>query len=444
MSKENYRILIVDDEKSVLLLLRRIIEDEGYTVKSALNGKEALSVAGKLRPHMIITDLKMPVMDGMELIGKYREIDSDADFIVLTAYGTVDTAIKSMKMGALDYILKPLKEPDELRHAIEKAYERRILMDENLALKTELDKGMPPMDIIFAGMEGLLDDIEAVAQTSSTVLLLGETGTGKNVVAKVIHRLSSREGPFVEINCASIPENLLESEFFGHEKGAFTGAVSSKKGKFELASNGTILLDEISEMDSKLQAKLLRVLQDGTFERVGSNVEQKTYARIICATNRDLQNEVSGGRFREDLFFRLNVFPVILKPLRERKSKIPLITEYLVRTISSRIGKKISTITDNSMNRIADYHWPGNIRELQNVLERSVILSKGEELDMTRAHLDDPHKSEIIKGTLTEMETRAIEDALTETEGNRRRAAEILGISLRALQYKIKEYGIKK
>jgi DNA-binding NtrC family response regulator len=441
MSKENYRILIVDDEKSVLLLLRRIIEDEGYSVKSASDGKEALSAAAKYKPHMIITDLKMPVMDGMELVQKYGAIDSETDFIVLTAFGTIDTAIKSMKMGVLEYILKPLKEPDELRHAIEKAYERRRLLDENLALKTELDKNMPPVEVIFAGMEGLLDEIKAVASADSTVLLLGETGTGKNLVAKVIHKLSGKKGPFVETNCAAVPENLLESEFFGHEKGAFTGAVASKKGKFELAAEGTILLDEISEMDSRLQAKLLQVLQDGTFERVGSNVQQKTGARVLCATNRNLQEEVSEGRFREDLFFRLNVFPVQLKPLRERKPHLPLITEYLVRTISLKIGKKISSIADSSMKKIIDYKWPGNIRELQNVLERAVILSKGVELDITNVLPDDSSKS---KGTLTEMEAGAIEKALTETEGNRRKAAEMLGISLRSLQYKIKEYGIKK
>jgi DNA-binding NtrC family response regulator len=441
MSKENYRILIVDDEKSVLLLLRRIIEDEGYTVKSASDGKAALTAAAKYKPHMIITDLKMPVMDGMELVKTYRDIDSETDFIVLTAFGTIDTAIKSMKMGVLEYILKPLKDPDELRYAIEKAYERRRLLDENLALKTELDKGMPPMEVIFAGMEGLLDEIKAVASTDSTVLLLGETGTGKNLVAKVIHKLSGKKGPFVEINCAAVPENLLESEFFGHEKGAFTGAVASKKGKFELAAEGTILLDEISEMDGRLQAKLLQVLQDGTFERVGSNVQQKTGARVICATNRDLQEEVSEGRFREDLFFRLNVFPVKLKTLRERKPHLPLITEYLVRTISLKIGKKISSIAESSMKKVIDYKWPGNIRELQNILERAVILSKGEELDMAQVLLADGHKS---KGTLTEMKAKAIEDALSSTEGNRRKAAEMLGISLRSLQYKIKEYGIKK
>jgi DNA-binding NtrC family response regulator len=443
MSRESYRILIVDDERSILLLLKRILDEEGYTVKTASNGDEALRVSRNFKPHLIITDLKMPVMDGMTLIERFKAFDTETDFIVLTAYGTIDTAIKSMKMGASDYILKPLKEPDELRHAIRKAYERRRLMDENLALKTELGKGMPPLDIIFAGMEDSLNDIKAVATTNATVLLSGETGTGKSLIAKVIHNLSGKRGPFVEINCPSVPENLLESEFFGHEKGAFTGAISSKKGKFELAMGGTIFLDEISELHHKLQAKLLKVLQDGTFERVGSNITQKTDARIICATNRDLYKEVSEGRFRNDLFFRLNVFPIEIKPLRERKAHLPLITEFLVRTISSRIGKKINRIPEKAMEKIISYNWPGNIRELQNVLERTVILSKGEELDMTKVLLDESPQNVMFHGTLKDLEKRAIEDALKQAGGNRKKTAQILGISLRSLQYKIKEYRLR-
>ncbi len=443
MSMENYRILIVDDEKSLLLLIRRIIEDEGYAVKTAYNGKEALKAAEIFKPHLIITDLKMPVMGGMALIETYKKVDSEADFIVLTAYGTIDTAIKSMKMGVLDYILKPLKEPDELRYAVRKAYERRRLIDENLVLRAELDKDMPPLEILFAGMEDRLEEIEAVAPTDATVLILGETGTGKSLIARVIHKLSSRKGPFVEINCASVPENLLESEFFGHEKGSFTGAVSSKKGKFELAAVGTIFLDEISEMHQAMQAKLLRILQDGTFERLGSNVTLKTNARVICATNKDLQKEVSHGKFREDLFFRLNVFPLKIKPLRERKPHLPVIKEYLVKTISSRIGKRITSIPEQAIKRILSYNWPGNIRELQNVLERAIILSRGEELDMKKVLLNEQiYPDNLFRGTLKDMERRAIEDALKQTNGNRKMTAEILGISLRALQYKIKEYGI--
>jgi DNA-binding NtrC family response regulator len=444
MSTANYRILVVDDEKSVLLLLKRIIEEEGYSVKSAGEGEEALRVSEKFRPHLIITDLKMPVMDGMTLMETYKQTNNDTDFIVMTAYGTIDTAIKSMKMGALEYILKPLKDPEELRHAIRKAYERRRLIIENMALKSELLKGVPPLEILFAGMEEVLEEISAVAATDTTVLLTGETGTGKSLIAQVIHKLSNKSGPFVEINCASVPDNLLESEFFGHEKGAFTSAVSSRKGKFELAANGSIFLDEISEMDSKLQAKLLRVLESGSFERVGSNVTQKSDARVICATNKNLQDEVSQGTFREDLFFRLNVFPLLLKPLRERQKYLPAITEYLVSIISARIGKRMSRIPDRSMGKILSNPWPGNVRELKNVLERAVILSKGEGLDMTKVLVSDRPQKERFSGKLVDMEKKAIEGALEQTEGNRKHAAEVLGISLRSLQYKIKEYGIKR
>jgi DNA-binding NtrC family response regulator len=386
----------------------------------------------------------MPVMDGMALMEKYKQTDNDTDFIIMTAYGTIDTAIKSMKMGALEYILKPLKEPEEIRHAIRKAYERRRLILENMALKSELLKGLPPLEILFAGMEEVLDEIKAVAAADAIVLLTGETGTGKSLIAQVIHKMSNRGGPFVDVNCASVPDNLLESEFFGHEKGAFTGALSSRKGKFELAAHGSIFLDEISEMDSKLQAKLLRVLESGSFERVGSNVTQKSDSRVICATNRNLRDEVSQGTFREDLFFRLNVFPLKLKPLRERQKYLPAITEYLVSMISVRTGKKISRISERDMGQILSNPWPGNIRELKNVLERAVILSKGEELDMTKVLVADGPQKERFSGKLVDVEKRAIEDALDQTGGNRKQAADVLGISLRTLQYKIKEYAVNK
>jgi DNA-binding NtrC family response regulator len=442
MSKANYRILIVDDEKSILLLLKRILEEEGYSVKSASDGKDALGVAGKFKPHLIITDIKMPVLDGMALMEAYKKTDKDTDFIIMTAFGTVDTAISAMKMGALDYILKPLKEPEELRYVIRKAYERRRLITENIALKSELLKGVPPLEILFAGMEELLDETRAVADADTTILLTGETGTGKSLIAQVIHKMSKRSGPFVEVNCASVPDNLLESEFFGHERGAFTGAISSRKGKFELATSGTIFLDEIAEMDIKLQAKLLRVLESGSFERIGSNVTQKADARVLCATNKNLQQEVTEGRFREDLFFRLNVFPLKMKPLRERKKYVPAITEYLVGIISSRIGRKIMRITDKNMEKILSNPWPGNIRELKNVLERAIILTKGEELDISKVLISERPQKERFSGKLVDMEKRAIEDALEQVDGNRKQAADLLGISLRALQYKIKEYGI--
>jgi DNA-binding NtrC family response regulator len=443
MSKKNYRILVVDDEASILLLLRRIIEDEGYSVATASSGPEAMRVAGNFKPQLILTDLKMPGMDGISFMKKYKEGEGDADFIVLTAFGTIETAIQSMKMGALDYILKPLKEPDELRLAIRKVADRRRLMDENSALKAGLNRDMPPLEVIFVGMEELLDDIRAVAPAHSTVLLLGETGSGKSLIARVIHKLSGTEGPFVEVNCASVPENLLESEFFGHEKGAFTGAISSKKGKFELAMEGILFLDEISEMNQHMQAKLLRVLHDGSFERLGATSTLTTDARIICATNRDLKREVAEGRFREDLFFRLNVFPIRIKPLRERKSHIPLVAEFLMKSISRRVGKNVGKISDADRGKIMSYSWPGNIRELQNVLERAIILSKSDSIELSGVLLDQEKAINEQNETLRDIEKKAICETLERMEGNRRRTAEILGISLRALQYKIKEYGLK-
>ncbi len=446
MSRENYRILIVDDDESSRILFCYIIKKDKYTVKTASTGIEALQIAGKFKPHLILTDLKMPGMDGMSLINECKQLNSDTHFIVVTAYGNVDTAIKSMKMGVLEYILKPIRESDEFRHVINMAYERRTLMDENFALRNELDKDVPPFEIIFGSMEEIADKIRAVAPTNSIIRLSGETGTGKGLISKVIHQISGRKGPFVEINCASVPETLLESEFFGHEKGSFTGATSSKKGKFELATDGTIFLDEISEMDYAMQAKLLRVLQGRTFEKLGSNLTQITNARIICATNKDLHKAISEGKFREDLFFRLNVFPLELKPLRERKPHIPVLTRYLINTISARIGKKVNCLPDNldkDIKVLLAYNWPGNIRELQNVLERAIILSQNNELSLTEILSGETlSQKKIYSGTLRDIEKTAIEDTLARIGGNRKQAAEALGISQRALQYKIKEYGL--
>jgi transcriptional regulator with PAS, ATPase and Fis domain len=300
------------------------------------------------------------------------------------------------------------------------------------------------MDIVFAGIEDILKDIRDVAPTDATIILYGETGTGKSLIAKIIHYMSGRTGPFVDINCAAIPENLLESELFGYEKGAFTGALSQKKGRFELAGDGTIFLDEVSEMSPALQAKFLKVLQDRTFERLGSLNTIKTNARVVAATNRDLKALVEEKKFREDLYYRLNVFPINIPSLRDRKKHIPDIAGYLVKVISARLGKEVKTIPDEEMEKLSGYAWPGNIRELENIIERSVIISRGNklmlpDLEPAKAGISDTQK---IKGDLKTVERMAIENALSKTNGNRKKAAEMLGISLRALQYKIKEYGI--
>ena len=442
MNKENFRVLIVDDEKSFLLLMTKILVDAGYSVKGLTDAEAALKILDSFGPNLIISDLKMPKMDGIRFMEEARKV-SDADFIVITAFATVETAVAAMKKGAADYITKPLKDPDQLRIVVARIFERQDLLTENALMKATLFDNIPSLDIVFAGIDEVLREVKGVATTDATVMLYGETGTGKTLVAKVLHCLSGRKGPFVDINCAAIPENLLESELFGHEKGAFTGALQQKKGKFELANEGTILLDEISEMSTTLQAKLLKVLQERTFERLGSLSTLKTNARVIAATNRDLKQMVGDGIFREDLYYRLNVFPILIPSLRDRKSHLQKIVHYLVNTISRRLGKETKTIPEAVMKNVMEYQWPGNIRELENVIERALIVSKGTELNITGiGEQFDARQEQKVTGDLKAIEKKAISNALSQTSGNRREAAEMLGISLRSLQYKIKEYGI--
>jgi DNA-binding NtrC family response regulator len=446
MNRGNFRILIVDDERSFLLLLTRVLEGEGYTVKAMSSGQDALKGIASFRPNLVITDLKMPGIDGLTLLDKVKEENPETDFIMITAYATVDTAVSAMKKGAFDYITKPLKEPDQLRIAVTKVVERQGLLSENALLKAAMIQDVPPSEVLFAGMEGLLGQIRDVAPTDATVILYGETGTGKSVVAKVIHHMSGRTGPFVDLNCAAIPDNLLESELFGYEKGAFTGAAAQKRGKFEVASDGTIFLDEVSEMTLSLQAKFLKILQEKTFERLGSLESLKTNARVIAATNRNLREMVAEKRFREDLYYRLSVFPLTLPPLRDRIAHFETIAGYLVKTISGRLGKESKPIPEGHLRRLRAYQWPGNIRELENILERAIIVSHGQDLTIPdlgehEPGIGAPHPGE---DDLKSIERKAIESTLLRTKGNRRRAAEQLGISVRALQYKIKEYGISE
>jgi DNA-binding NtrC family response regulator len=442
MNRENFRVLIVDDEKSFLHLMTKILEDAGYSVKGFTDAEAALKILDSFGPNLIISDLKMPKMDGIRFMEEARKV-SDADFIVITAFATVETAVAAMKKGAADYITKPLKDPDQLRIVVARIFERQDLLTENALMKATLFDNIPSLDIVFAGIDEVLREVKDVATTDATVMLYGETGTGKTLVAKVLHCLSGRKGPFVDINCAAIPENLLESELFGHEKGAFTGALQQKKGKFELANEGTILLDEISEMSTTLQAKLLKVLQERTFERLGSLSTLKTNARVIAATNRDLKQMVGDRIFREDLYYRLNVFPILIPTLRDRKSHLQEIAHYLVNTISRRLGKETKTIPEAVMKNVMEYQWPGNIRELENVIERALIVAKGTELNITGIWEQfDARQEQKVTGELKAIEKKAISNALSQTSGNRREAAEMLGISLRSLQYKIKEYGI--
>ncbi|PXF57546.1 MAG: sigma-54-dependent Fis family transcriptional regulator [Deltaproteobacteria bacterium] len=448
MEPNNFRILVVDDEIPLTALLSRILTQAGYQVKSANSGIKALGTIGEFSPNLVITDLKMPDISGLDLLKKARSERPEIDFIILTAYATVENAVEAMKEGALDYLIKPLKDPDELRMAVARVVERQTLMAVDTLWRNQLAEGLPPTDVIFAGMKEVWSEIQHVAKTDATVLLQGESGTGKSLVAKAIHHLSGRKGPFVELNCAAIPETLIESELFGHEKGAFTGAIKAKRGKFELAQNGTMFLDEIGEMPLSAQAKFLRILQERTFERVGGTTTLNTSARIIAATNQDLMAGIREKRFREDLYYRLNVFPITLPPLKKRLEAIQVLTNYLVRSISARVGKKVSEISDDTLKQIKSYEWPGNVRELHNVIERAIILSRDSRLTLpplTASLIEvTPESATKRFRSIRDMEKEAIEATIMETDGNRRKAAEILGISIRTLQYKLKEYGFLK
>ncbi len=455
MNNSMFRILVVDDEVPITILLSKILKREGYAVETAGSGEEALAKLPEFVPNLVITDLKMPGIDGIELMRRIRRERPEVDFILLTAYATVENAVEAMKAGAREYLIKPLKEPEELRAAVARVLERQALADANALWQTQLAQGLPPKEVLFAGMEQVWQEVERVSATGATVLLTGESGTGKSLIAKVIHTLSRKKGPFVEINCAAMPEQLIESELFGHEKGAFTGAVKSKRGKFELAQDGTIFLDEIGEMPLAAQAKLLRVLQERSFERVGGTVTITTSARIVAATNQDLKERISHKQFREDLYYRLQVFPIELPPLRERPGAVAAIAKWMVRDIAAKMGRGVPELDEAAVQRLESYDWPGNIRELHNILERALILSPEENVILPPLGPGGDGRAAQGRGegegsarrelkSLKELEREAIEQTLRETKGHRRKAAEILGISLRTLQYKLKQYGLMK
>jgi DNA-binding NtrC family response regulator len=442
------RILLVEDDETFRSFLLTILEDDGHEIRMAENGEQGLRILRHENFDLVISDLKMPGKSGLELFRESRDDPDPPGFIFLTAFGRVDAAVAAMKEGAVDFLTKPLDDPETLLVLVRRVVENKGKARDYISLKESVSAGLPPEDLIFAGksMNKVRELVSTVAATTANVLLYGESGTGKELVARIIHLLSprSRDG-FIPLNCAAVPENLLESELFGHEKGAFTGAVQARQGKFELARGGTIFLDEIGEMPQALQAKLLRVLQERTFERVGGSREIKADVRVIAATNRNLQLEVAEGRFREDLYYRLNVFPIRLPPLRERIDAIPELVEYLVRRFSRRDGKKIEGMEREALAAMKAYAWPGNVRELQNVIERAVILATD---SIKPAHLPcellekGARKLPLGKDILKSAEREMIVKALDKHGGNRRLAAEELGISRRTLQYKLKEYGL--
>ncbi len=451
MNKESFRILVVDDEKPLVTLFSRILKKEGYNVKTSTSPSVALKIFDEFAPNLIVSDLKMPGMSGLDLLKEVKKLNPATDFIILTAYATVENAVDAMKSGAFDYLIKPLKDPDELRLAVEKVVERQSLLNTSELWREQLADGLPPVEVVFSGMKEVWQEVQQVAGTDATILLHGESGTGKSLLAKVVHHLSGRNGGFVELNCAAIPENLIESELFGHERGAFTGAVNARQGKFELAQDGTIFLDEIGEMPMSSQSKLLRILQERAFERVGGTATLTTNARIIAATNQNLEERISEKKFREDLYYRLNVFPIMIPPLRHRSNTVPILTRYFARVIAARVGKQLPDINEDFVRQLESYSWPGNIRELHNVLERAIILSKGTEINLPPLVSDEQAPSQgpdtemnFSPRRLDELEREAIEATLKKTGGHRRKAAELLGISLRSLQYKIKNYKSEK
>ena len=438
-------ILVVDDDEGMRSFVATVLKEEGHRVVEAKNGQDALAVLSEGEFDLVVTDLRMPDLSGLDLLRQGKARRPDARWIIITAFGSIGNAVEAMKAGAADYLTKPFQSPDELRRVVRRVLKEADAEARILLLSEELGKRFPPSEMIFLGkrMEEVHRMVREVSPTSASVLITGPSGTGKELVARVIHLLSPRrEEALVPVHCSALAETLLESELFGHERGAFTGAVSARKGRFELADGGTIFLDEIGEIPLPVQGKLLRVIQEKEFERVGGTKSLSVDVRIISATNRDLKTEVSSGRFREDLFYRLNVFPIALPSLAERREAILPLAEYFAKKFTTAFGKKPVEISEDAESALLRYPWPGNIRELQNVIERVVILSGGT-IGKEQLNLEPPGESEETKGGLLQKTERdTIRKALADAGGNRRRAAQALGISLRTLQYRIKEYGL--
>jgi two-component system response regulator AtoC len=448
-------VLIVDDEENMRHMLSVLLDEEGYECETAMDGEEALLKLTEKSFDFVLCDIRMPKLDGPGLLAEIQKKGIPTTVIMMSAYGTVDTAIETMKQGAYDYIPKPFR-TEEVILTLRKAEERGKLVRENVRLKRAVGAEYNFDHIVTrnARMREVLDTIKKVASYKSTVLITGESGTGKELIAKAIHFSSTRsDGPFIPVNCGAIPESLLESELFGHVKGAFTDASFTKKGLFEEADEGTIFLDEIGELPLLLQVKLLRVLEDEEIRKVGDTHQTKINVRVIASTLRNLSEEVKEGRFRSDLFYRLNVLTLQLPPLRERKEDIPVLVENFIKRFNERLGRKIKEATPEAMDILMSSSWEGNVRELENAVERSMALAEGEEINVDnlppylRQRKDDgviciPDSELSIKKVIKDVEEMLIRRALARTRGNRTQAAKLLQISHRALLYKIKDYGI--
>ncbi len=444
------RILVVDDEQNARSALKTLLAEEGFEVAEAGDGEQALALLPDFAPEVVLADVRMPKLDGISLVRKAREAGLDASFVIMTAFATIDVAVESMRAGAENFLVKPL-DVNAVLVVVEKVLEKRALQRDAAVLRERVRERYRFPNIIgdSAQLQAVFDVVKRAAPTKATVLILGESGTGKELVAQAIHEESPRKDkPFVKVNCAALSETLLESELFGHERGSFTGAAGRKEGRFELADGGTLFLDELGDIPHSVQVKLLRVLQQREFERVGGTQTLKVDVRLVAATNKDLAAEVKAGRFREDLFYRLNVVAVTLPPLRARKADIPALVSHFVEKYSKAYDKDVKGLAPGTLNALLSHDWPGNVRELENVVERAVVLATSsaltaEDLPPT---LRGPRPQASSPGTLIpgatfyDIEREAILRTLEMVDGSTTRAAEVLGISVRKIQYRLKEY----
>jgi DNA-binding NtrC family response regulator len=446
------RILAVDDDPLLRDFLSEALNRSGCRVDSVSTGEEALERITEKEYDIILTDVRLPNMDGVEVLKKAKNFLPDAEVVMITAYGTVQNAVEAMKLGAFDYLLKPLS-VDEIDLVIQRALDHKRLVLENRLLRSEIKEKYGFENIVgrTSEMNKIFELVRTIADTRATVLLTGESGTGKELIAKAIHYNSSRrEGPFIAINCPALPEGLVESELFGHEKGSFTGAIRQSRGRFELADGGTLLLDEISEISIHLQGKLLRVLQEREFERVGSGIPIQVDARVIATSNRDLKKLIQEDKFREDLFYRLSVVPIHVPPLRERKEDIPALAQHFLKKYNLENNRQIKGISPKVNELFLEYHWRGNVREMENLIERAVVTAKGNVLtprdfprELTFGRMRSSSRETEVGSTIHEAERELILNTLEAQAGNRTKAAEILGISTRTLRNKLHEYGLK-
>jgi DNA-binding NtrC family response regulator len=449
MERRRVRILVVDDEEIVRESLQGWLEKDGYTVGVALDGPTAIACLTAEPWSIVLLDLKMPGMDGLQVLEEARKLRPDAVVVIMTAYATVDTAVTAMKLGALDYLVKPF-DPEELSLLVEKIVAQQALAHENAVLRQVLKREYRFRDLLSKApsMQSVFELSRMAARSQSTILVQGESGTGKELLARAIHAESPRhEGPFVAVSCAALAETLLESELFGHERGAFTGAVVRRKGKFEAAHGGTLFLDEIGDISPKLQLDLLRVLEDRTFHRLGGTDPVAVDVRIVAATNRDLRKAVAEERFREDLYYRLNVIAITLPPLRERREDLPLLVEHFLEQLSVEMNRRIDGLSADAMRLLMEHAWPGNVRELRNVLERAVVVASGHVLepgDLGLIAAPLAAAPAVALGSLEDVERRHIGEVLRSTSGNVSQAARILEIDRATLYHKIKKYQLRK